>query len=266
VHENQPLRTKLRVLVADTSHISSQLLSEAVGKDPEIAVVGYSSQPDEIYDLAKNLQPDVLLVNSRLSEEPEAGLSLLGILRTEVPAMKGVVLLNRRGPELVVRAFRCGASGILCAPTLEMLRKCLSAVHMGQIWANSEELSYVLAALAESPKPQPLESSGLHLLSKREREVVGYLVEGLTNRQIAYALAISEHTVKNYVFKIFEKLGVANRVELAFNLLSGGANSHSTSQTRFGAQAHPGHARNDPTSKALSSPGQAPHSREARTG
>ena len=104
-----------------------------------------------------------------------------------------------------------------------MLRKCIAAVHQGQIWANSEELSCVLAALANAPQPQMLGNHIFSLLSKREREVVAYLVEGRTNREIAETLGISQHTVKNYLFKIFEKVGMSNRVELVFHLLSNGS-------------------------------------------
>jgi DNA-binding CsgD family transcriptional regulator len=101
-----------------------------------------------------------------------------------------------------------------------MLCRCIAAVADGQIWANSEELGFILAALAVSPSFQLARSSGLALLSKRELDVVRCLVEGQTNRQIAARLRISPHTVKNYMFKIFEKLGVSNRVELAFYVLS----------------------------------------------
>src|SRR5262249_11182537 len=85
---------------------------------------------------------------------------------------------------------------------------------------------YVLAALADSPQPQIQGNHILSLLSKREREVVAYLVEGRTNREIAKTLGISQHTVKNYLFKIFEKVGMSNRVELVFNLLSSGASPY----------------------------------------
>jgi DNA-binding NarL/FixJ family response regulator len=92
-------------------------------------------------------------------------------------------------------------------------------VHLGEVWANSEELNFVLAALA-STEPYKFESKKLALLTRREEAVVKSLVDGLTNREIAQTLAISQHTVKNYIFKIFDKLGVSNRVELAVQVLS----------------------------------------------
>lgn len=222
----QPLRLNIRVLIADSTPISSQLLSEAVARQSEIEVVAYSSDSAEIIALARRLSPDVLLISAQLEEDTEMGLTVLRQLRTEQPNMKAVVLLNSRRPELVVRAFRSGAFGVLRRSTLDMLCKCLTAVHQGQIWANSEELGYVLAALADTPQPQIQGSHILSRLSNREREVVAYLVEGRTNREIATTLGISQHTVKNYLFKIFEKVGMSNRVELVFNLLSNGASPY----------------------------------------
>lgn len=225
----QPLqlpRLNIRVLVADSTPISSQLLSEAVARHSEIEVVAYSSDSEEIRTLARRLSPDVLLISAQMEEDPELGLALLQQLRTEQPSMKAVVLLNSRRPELIVRAFRSGALGVFCRSTLDMLCKCIASVHQGQVWANSEELGYVLAALADVPPPQMLAGHILSLLSRREREVVAYLVEGRTNREIAETLGISQHTVKNYLFKIFEKVGMSNRVELVSNLLSNGASPY----------------------------------------
>ena len=220
MQEYQPHRLNIRVLVADSTPISSQLLSEAVARHSEIEVLGYGSDLAEISALAKHLNPDVLLISAQIEEDPELGLTMLQRFRIEQPTMKAVVLLNSRRPELIVRAFRSGASGVFYRSSLDMLCKCIAAVHQGQIWANSEELGYVLAALADSPPPRMLESRILSLLSRREREVVGYLVEGRTNREIAETLGISQHSVKNYLFKIFEKVGMSNRVELVSNLLT----------------------------------------------
>jgi two-component system, NarL family, nitrate/nitrite response regulator NarL len=219
----QPSRRTIRVLVAESTPISSQVLSEAVDRHPDLEVLGYSSDPAEISALATSLSPDVLLISAQLGEDPESGLNLVEPLRSQRPKLRVIVLLNARRPELIVRAFRSGASGVFCRSTLNMLCKCITAVSQGQFWADSEELGYVMAALAESPRPHLLEGNILSLLSKREREVVGYLVQGLTNREIAETLGISQHTVKNYLFKIFEKVGMSNRVELVFNLLSKGA-------------------------------------------
>jgi DNA-binding NarL/FixJ family response regulator len=217
---SQPVSRPIRLCVAETSPISGQLLAEAIAKDPRIEVLGFASNVLEVMRITRASSPDILLISARMEEEPDRGLSLLRQLRVERPGLKAVVLLDSSKPAVVVEAFRSGASGVFCRSTaIELLRKCIDAVHAGQIWANSEELGFVLAALAARQSVQ-IEGKRLLPLSARERDVVGYLVEGLTNREIADKLVISHHTVKNYIFKIFDKLGVSNRVELVFQVLS----------------------------------------------
>jgi len=165
-------------------------------------------------------QVDVLLVSARMEGEPYGGITLLRQLRAEHPSLKAVVLLDSDQPPEVVEAFCAGACGVFFRSTeIDMLPKCIAAVHRGQIWANSKELGFVIAALA-AVQPLHCDNKRLLALSTREKEVVRCLVEGLTNREIARILAISHHTVKNYVFNIFDKLGVSNRVELVFHVLT----------------------------------------------
>lgn len=217
---SQPLRRPTRLFVAESSPISSQLLAEALARDSGIDVLGFSSSPGEIARIVDASYIDVLLVSARLEEDANRGLSLLQQLRTERPALKAIVLLDSSKPEVVVEAFRSGAVGVFCRNTaIRILRKCIAAVHDGQIWANSEELGFVLSALARNP-PFQLDRKRLIPLSAREKEVVRCLIEGLTNREIGQTLALSQHTVKNYIFKIFDKLGVSNRVELVLQVLT----------------------------------------------
>ena len=217
---SQPLGQPIRLFVAESSPISSQLLAEALAKDSGLHLVGFSSDPSEVLRIIGASPLDILLISARIEEDPNRGLVLLRQLKRERPGLKAVALLDSSKPEVVVQAFRSGASGVFCRNTaIQALRKCVTAVHQGQIWANSEELGFVLSALA-TDAPFQLDSKRLSPLSAREKEVVRCLIEGLTNREIAQTLVISQHTVKNYMFKIFDKLGVSNRVELVFQVLS----------------------------------------------
>jgi DNA-binding NarL/FixJ family response regulator len=115
----------------------------------------------------------------------------------------------------VVQAFRCGAHGIFSrTESSKSLAKCIHSVHQGQVWANSAELRSLIGALRESEPMRLVDSSGQAILSKREQDVVRCVAEGLTNREIATSLGLTEHTVKNYLFRIFDKLGVSSRVEV----------------------------------------------------
>ena len=84
----------------------------------------------------------------------------------------------------------------------------------GEIWASKTELCYLLEALSDSAPAPITDSKGLNLLTKREEDVVRLVAEGLTNREISERLSLSEHTVRNYLFRIFDKLGISSRVEL----------------------------------------------------
>jgi DNA-binding NarL/FixJ family response regulator len=115
----------------------------------------------------------------------------------------------------VVEAFRCGAQGVFSrTESSKTLAKCISKVHQGQVWASSEELRYLLDAFRDSEPMKLVDSRGETLLSNREQDVVRCVAEGLSNREIASRLKLTEHTVKNYLFRIFDKLGVSSRVEV----------------------------------------------------
>jgi DNA-binding NarL/FixJ family response regulator len=87
-------------------------------------------------------------------------------------------------------------------------------VRCGEIWASTRQLGYLLDSVCQLPMLQVLNACGEKLLTSREEQVVALVADGLSNRNIATELGLSEHTVKKYLFRIFEKLGISNRVEL----------------------------------------------------
>jgi DNA-binding NarL/FixJ family response regulator len=102
---------------------------------------------------------------------------------------------------------------------LETLGKCIHAVHSGQVWADSTVLGYLVDALSQAMPLNMQDSRGLSLLSKREESVVRLVADGMTNREVSTELGLSEHTIRNYLFHIFDKLGVSTRVELVLYFL-----------------------------------------------
>ena len=164
---------------------------------------------------------DVLLISSNLDEEPDRAFEVLRELRASHPQIRAVMLLDSSKRETILHAFRAGARGMFSRhDSVESLCKCVRSVHEGQIWATSLQMSFAVEALASSPTVRAVDANGLDLLSKREMEVVRSLAEGLTNREIAERLGLSQHTIKNYLFRVFDKLGVSSRVELLFMTLS----------------------------------------------
>jgi len=115
----------------------------------------------------------------------------------------------------VIEAFTAGAMGVCSRDeSCEVLCKCIDRVHSGQIWANSEQLHYLLETLWTGSRVRLIDARGHALLTKRQEEIVYLVAEGLRNREIAEHLKISEHTIRNYLFRIFEKLGISSRTEL----------------------------------------------------
>jgi DNA-binding NarL/FixJ family response regulator len=165
--------------------------------------------------------PDVALISADLEGNPARGFKLTQEITAKQAGARVVMLLDVPGREAVIQAFRVGAHGVFCrAHSAKELLKCLTCVHQGQIWAGTADLCYVLEALRE-PQPFQVENkAGVPLLTNREMSVVQCVAEGLTNRETAAQLNLSEHTVKNYMFRIFDKLGVSSRVELVLYVAS----------------------------------------------
>jgi DNA-binding NarL/FixJ family response regulator len=211
----------IRVLVADDTRIHTQLLAEALKRDHGLDVISSPSHSRDLIVAATLHEVEVVVISANLDEEPLRGFEVLRELRAKRPQVQAIVLLDSSKREAIVQAFRAGARGIFSRhESIETLSKCVRSVHQGQIWANSQQMSFAVEALAASPTVRAVDANGLNLLSKRELDVVRSLAEGLTNREIAERLGLSQHTIKNYLFRVFDKLGVSSRLELLFMTLS----------------------------------------------
>ena len=212
---SQPVLPVIRVLVADNNVIHTELLGQAIAKDRRVRVVELTSSAPEVRRGVQEASPDVVLISESLDQQATGGLELMSEMRHRRPGLKMILLTDSPTRETVVEAFRAGARGVFCRnQPLKMLCRCILVVYEGQIWASSAELSFLLDAVSATPALRLLDNDLLDVLSVRERAVTACLAEGLCNREIAVRLTISEHTVKNYMFRIFEKLGVSSRVEL----------------------------------------------------
>jgi len=240
-------RGTLRVMVADHTLISTQLLADALQRDPGLEVTSSLWDSRGLAEAIHANDFDVIIISSNLGEEPLRGFEALRELRAMKPGIRVVMLLDSSKRETILEAFRAGARGIFNRnQSVDVLAKCVRRVHEGQIWADSEQMSYAVEALAAAPAVRAVDANGFDLLSKRELEVVQSLAEGLTNREIADKLGLSQHTVKNYLFRVFDKLGVSSRVELLFMTLS----QAGTPQSPNGASARESEAATDLTSDA----------------
>ena len=208
---------QISVLIAYPSTMTGELLVGAVKRHSRFRVAGNFTTAEEVLDTVQTTNFDVVLLSGRLGDDPQSGFRVLRKLRERDRGTKAVMLFDAPEPNLVVDAFRAGAKGVFCPAQSEfkMLCKCVKRVHEGQIWVSNQELSHVIDAFCQTVPAPVVNAEGIRLLSKREEDVVRLLAEGLQNREIARELNLSEHTVKNYLFRIFDKLGVSTRVELA---------------------------------------------------
>jgi DNA-binding NarL/FixJ family response regulator len=219
--EDGVLRKQVRVLLADSRPMESQLVAGAL-RSQDFLVSACEADAGAILGCIENGSPDIMVVSAPLGT---ADISALRTVHLTTGSIPKVVLLDCDNREVVVQAFRSGARGIFCLAdsSFQSFCECIQKVHAGDVWASTRQLGYLLDSVCELPTLQVLTASGEKLLTSREEQVVALVSDGLSNRNIATELGISEHTVKKYLFRIFDKLGISHRVELVLYAVHHGA-------------------------------------------
>jgi len=199
----------------------TRLIADALRVDSLLEVFGFEGQSSGLLNRIVEQAIDVLLVSSNLDDHSNRGFEILMELRALHLKTQAVLLPESSKDEAILQGFRAGARGVFDkSEPIEQLSKCVRCVQEGQIWANRQAVRVVVEAVASSPTLRVTSAGGMKLLSGRELQVVYCIAEGLTNREIAQRLHLSQHTIKNYLFRIFDKLGVSSRIELLFTTLS----------------------------------------------
>jgi DNA-binding NarL/FixJ family response regulator len=210
----------IRLVLSDSSQMFCHALSEGLQrscKSFKVSACRHSAQ--ETIDAAA-AEPHVMLISSHLQDGALSGFNALREIRRLYPERRVVMLLEARDRDLVVAVFRGGARGVVFREEpLTHLTKCVHRVHQGQIWASNSELESILEALAVTAPLKTLNSFS-RALTNREQQIGALVGQGLGNREISRRLNLSEHTVRNYLSRIFEKLGASNRVEVALQLIN----------------------------------------------
>jgi DNA-binding NarL/FixJ family response regulator len=213
---------RIQVLVADADPMGSQLIAGALKRcRNQFDIVALTSNSSDAILKLNEHKPDVAVISAELQDGPLKGFKVLNELRVAPFKTAAIMLLRDSERNLVIDAFRSGARGVfLRVQSFKALSKCIRIVHKGEVWASHADLEFVLEALTHLKPFQLVGAHGLRLLTRREEDVVRLVAEGMRNLEIAQRLNVTEHTVRNYLFRIFEKLGVSSRVELVLYAFS----------------------------------------------
>jgi DNA-binding NarL/FixJ family response regulator len=217
--------TSLEVLVSDADEITVKLLAADLRRHCQFDVSECPAGHAQLVSSISNRNPSILLLGLRARDSIADFFALLRGIHSEFPWIRTIILSGETGRDMVQEIFRAGAKGFVDRSQYDpaLLSRCVQCVASGQVWATSEQLLFVLEAFASTMALQS--SKGLEALTPREREVAELVGNGLGNGEVARRLGLSIHTVKNYLFSIFDKTGVSNRAELILYLVSNNAPS-----------------------------------------
>jgi DNA-binding NarL/FixJ family response regulator len=223
--ETIPSRTGISILLADSKQIESQLLTGALSSRG-FEVFPCDAEVAPILELVEKGVAQVVVIScTGVSSAPD--MAALRTLHLTYPHIPKVFLMEVDDREVAVQAFRSGARGIFCLAdsSFQVLCECIERVHRGEICATTQQLNYLLDALCQVTPLHIVSAGGVNLLTSREEQVVALVSDGLSNRSVASELGLSEHTVKKYLFRIFDKLGISSRVELVLYAVHHGSPS-----------------------------------------
>jgi len=190
----------IRVLIADDHLIFRLGLKSLLSTEPDIVVVGEAATGSQTIERFKDLHPDVVVLDLRMPDG--SGTRAVVEIRRIQRDAKLLVLSSYSCEEEVYQALHAGASGYLLKDAgREELIGAIRYVHAGKRWIQSSIQSVIADRV------------GRKELTPREFEVLKLLIAGLTNREIAFVLGNSEHTIRNHTISIFSKLYVSDRTE-----------------------------------------------------
>lgn len=203
----QPIQILVAVVHASIAKAIQLALEQASG----LCVVGQAGTVEELLSLVQKNTPNVLLLDPDLGDDN--GFDLICTLRDQYPQIRVLVFTGAYSEEVVLRSLSVGAWGCLSKDEqFEVLLKAIRALSQGEIWAPRRLLSQAFVA---GPVGKLCQERSTQSLTAREQEICHHVAQGATNKEIASTLSITEKTVKSHLNRIFHKLHVHHRVDLA---------------------------------------------------
>jgi two-component system, NarL family, nitrate/nitrite response regulator NarL len=205
----------IRIVIADDERLFREALRVLLQSEPGFVVVGEAGDGVQALTVVGEVKPDVLLLDLAMPRLP--GLDALRTLSQSEQGVHTILLTGTMRREFIIAALQLGAKGIVvkdAAP--EVLFTAIRAVLAGRYWLGDEALSDLVMSLrglptltGEAHKKRPFGLTG------RELQIIGAVVAGYSNKEIAQRFSVSPDTVKHHLTSIYDKLGVSNRLELA---------------------------------------------------
>jgi len=207
----------IRVIVADTQAIFRAGLRKIFALEDDIRVVGQAETLAQAQIAVKKFSCDVVIFEAALAQNPvEAVADLL----RQNPGMRLVVVTPGAEEDLTLELFRRGAHGIVSREVEpELFVNCLRKVAGGDTWLDSQAIRWVMEAY-RSQNSRPAGARPKVQLTPKETLIVSCVTQGMKNKEIALRVGTTEQVVKNYLRKVYDKLGVADRLELALYCLN----------------------------------------------
>lgn len=202
----------IRVVLADDDDLMRAGLVELLTVDPDIEVVGQAATGREAVALARQREPDVVLMDVRMPDMD--GIAATRELTQDNPDAKVLILTTFEHDDYIFDALRAGASGFLLKRTRpEDLIAGVHTVAAGDSLLSPSVTRRVIEQMAHQPNRTVGDAAGLEHLTPKEREVLSWMAQGMSNREIAAQLVVEESTIRTHVKRILMKLGVRDRVQ-----------------------------------------------------
>ena len=203
----------IKVLIADDHGVVRQGLAMYLGLDPELEVIGEAANGEEAVRMARDLEPDVVLMD--LLMPVMDSIAATEKIKTETPEVEVVALTSVLDDGAVTGAVRAGAIGYLLKNTKpQELCRAIKGAAAGQVQLDPEAAAKLMREMRAPERPEAL--------TGRETEVLKVLARGWANKQIARELFVEEKTVKAHVSGILRKLGVTSRTQAALHAVRSG--------------------------------------------
>src|SRR5579863_1913165 len=208
----------IRVILADTQAIFRARLRKIFALEDDIRVVGQAETLGQTQTAVKKFSADVLVFESALA--PNAVEAVAGFLSQSPEVRIVVVTPTSHDEDLTLELFRRGAHGILSREVEpEIMVDCLRKVALGETWLDTKGTQWVMEAY-RNQNSRPSGSRPKVQLTPKETLIVSCVTQGMKNKEIALRVGTTEQVVKNYLRKVYDKLGVADRLELALYCLN----------------------------------------------